>query len=165
MLLRKYLPIILALVYVVNPFDLVPDFLLGLGWIDDISLVALAYWWMSRFNKKSASQKKGTWQQYKRYAGSGSGSGSGSSSSSSSSGKSGTGQGSSSSSSSSSSSTTDPYKILGIAPGAAKKEIREAYTRLAAQYHPDKVQHLGPELQELAHKKFIEIQKAYDSLK
>jgi len=163
MLLRKYLPIVLALVYVVNPFDLVPDFLLGLGWLDDLSIVGLALWWMSRFNKKGASQKKGAWQQYKRYAGSGTGQSGSSSYSSSSSGKSGSGAGSKSSSSSGS--TTDPYKILGIAPGAAKKEIREAYTRLASQYHPDKVQHLGPELQELAHKKFIEIQKAYDSLK
>ncbi len=58
----------------------------------------------------------------------------------------------------------DPYKILGIDCGASREEIKEAYAKLAAKYHPDKVQHLGTEFQELAHEKFIAIQKAYDSL-
>jgi DnaJ like chaperone protein len=32
------------------------------------------------------------------------------------------------------------------------------------EYHPDKVAHLGEELQELAHRKVLEIQKAYQQL-
>jgi DnaJ-class molecular chaperone len=51
-----------------------------------------------------------------------------------------------------------------VQPGASEQEIRAAYKRLAAQYHPDKVQHLGREFQELAHNKFVAIQKAYDVL-
>jgi uncharacterized membrane protein YkvA (DUF1232 family) len=32
--------------YVVSPIDLIPDFLLGLGWLDDIVLVPMAVRWM-----------------------------------------------------------------------------------------------------------------------
>lgn len=58
----------------------------------------------------------------------------------------------------------DPFRILGLKPGASGEEIKAAYKRLAAQYHPDKVQHLGKDFQKLAHEKFIAIQKAYNEL-
>jgi DnaJ like chaperone protein len=45
------------------------------------------------------------------------------------------------------------------------EEIKAAYKKLASQYHPDKVQHLGKEFQQMAHEKFVSIQKAYDKLK
>jgi DnaJ-domain-containing protein 1 len=32
------------------------------------------------------------------------------------------------------------------------------------EYHPDKVAHLGEELQELAHQKVLQIQRAYHQL-
>lgn len=31
----------------------------------------------------------------------------------------------------------DPYKILGLQPGASPEEIRQAYRRVATKYHPD----------------------------
>jgi len=43
-------------------------------------------------------------------------------------------------------------------------EIKSAYRKLAAQYHPDKVNHLGDEFKTLAEKKFKEIQEAYEEL-
>ena len=58
----------------------------------------------------------------------------------------------------------DPFLVLGVKRGASKNEIRTAFRQLAAQYHPDKVSHLGPELRELAHQKMIEIQKAYEQI-
>ena len=58
----------------------------------------------------------------------------------------------------------DPYEILGIVPGANSDEIRAAYRRLAGQYHPDKVTHLGQDFQNLAETRFKEIQQAYDQL-
>lgn len=32
----------------------------------------------------------------------------------------------------------DHYEVLGVAPDASEEEIREAYRRLAFQYHPDR---------------------------
>jgi DnaJ like chaperone protein len=33
------------------------------------------------------------------------------------------------------------------------------------EYHPDKVAHLGEELQKVAHRKAVEIQQAYEQLR
>lgn len=44
----------------------------------------------------------------------------------------------------------DPWSVLGVAPGTALPEVRRAYLRLVAQYHPDKVAQLGPKLQAVA---------------
>ncbi len=60
--------------------------------------------------------------------------------------------------------SSDPYTLLGVDRGASPDEIRAAYRRLVAQYHPDKVSHLGLEFQEMAHQKLIAIQQAYEAL-
>ena len=39
----------------------------------------------------------------------------------------------------------DYYKILGVPKTATQAEIKKAFRREIARYHPDKVQHLGPE--------------------
>ena len=59
----------------------------------------------------------------------------------------------------------DPHSILGVPEGASQEDIRAAYRQLAAQYHPDKLAHLGEEFQVLAEKKFKAIQSAYDALR
>lgn len=59
----------------------------------------------------------------------------------------------------------DPYAILGIESSATVKEIRDAYRARMREYHPDKVAHLGEELQQVAHRKSIEIQRAYEALR
>jgi DnaJ-domain-containing protein 1 len=58
----------------------------------------------------------------------------------------------------------DPYTLLGVSPQASSDEIKTAYKRAVARYHPDKVSHLGKEFQELAHKKLLAIQQAYEAL-
>ena len=54
---------------------------------------------------------------------------------------------------------------LGLAAPAEACEVRESYRKLIKKYHPDNVQHLGPEFLELAEKKTKEINEAYHYLK
>ena len=56
----------------------------------------------------------------------------------------------------------DYHKILGVTPFSTKEEIKKAYRKLAAKYHPDK--HQGNPLAELAEEKFKEINEAYRAL-
>jgi hypothetical protein len=58
----------------------------------------------------------------------------------------------------------DPYQILQVAPEADPKEIKAAYLKAMAQYHPDKVSHLGDEFRVLAEEKAKNIQQAYSTL-
>ncbi len=58
----------------------------------------------------------------------------------------------------------DAYDVLGVERGASQEEVKQAYRRLANRYHPDKVAHLGKEFQDLAEKRFKEIQSAYREL-
>jgi uncharacterized Zn finger protein (UPF0148 family) len=58
----------------------------------------------------------------------------------------------------------DAYAVLGISREASPDEIRMAYHREMGNYHPDKVAHLGKELQELAKTKAQEINRAYEEL-
>jgi len=58
----------------------------------------------------------------------------------------------------------DPYAVLGIPPSATPEEIRRAYRNAIAQYHPDKVEQLGPELRQLANEKTKQINQAYQQL-
>ena len=54
----------------------------------------------------------------------------------------------------------DPYKILGVSPNASDEEIKQAYRRLAKQYHPDR----NPG-DPVAAKKMQEINAAYEQIK
>ncbi len=56
----------------------------------------------------------------------------------------------------------NPYEVLGVKPGASQEEIKKAYRKLVKQYHPD--QYKDNPLQELAQKKMVEINEAYDML-
>lgn len=57
------------------------------------------------------------------------------------------------------------YKVLEIAPEATDEEVKAAYRKMAVKYHPDKVEHLGPEVQKSAKEKFQQLQAAYEEIK
>jgi DnaJ like chaperone protein len=57
------------------------------------------------------------------------------------------------------------YGILGVAPDASNDQIRSAYRRLAAQYHPDTVANLGEEFTKVAEEKFKLINEAYGEIR
>ena len=54
----------------------------------------------------------------------------------------------------------DYYAILGVPKGAAEKDIKSAYRKLARKWHPDQ----NPENQKEAEEKFKEISEAYEVL-
>lgn len=54
----------------------------------------------------------------------------------------------------------DPYKVLGLSPGASDEEVKKAYRRLAMQYHPDR----NPGDEEAA-RKMQQINAAYEAIK
>ena len=54
----------------------------------------------------------------------------------------------------------DPYKVLGLSPGASDEEVKRAYRRLAKKYHPD-VNPGDP----VAAKKMQEVNAAYEQIK
>lgn len=136
--LIRILPYLAVFLYLLSPVDLVPDLFPGLGWLDDLLLVLLAIWYMtSRRGGDADRRAKRPWEP---------------------------GGGSGRAEEPAGASTDDPYEILGVRRGATPEEIKAAYRKAVAMYHPDKVAHLGKEFQELAHKKLIAIQQAYQTL-
>lgn len=141
---------ILVLIYILSPIDGLPDVIPILGWLDDAFLAGLLVYflrhgrfpwflsWLNRLLFKDSETGQET--------------------------RSGASAGQEKSDSESGKVPADPYKILGISAGASREEIQAAYRTAAQQYHPDKVAHLGIELQTLARKKFLEIQAAHDAL-
>ncbi len=59
----------------------------------------------------------------------------------------------------------DPHAVLGLRPGATRKEITAAYRVMAKLYHPDHTQTLGPDIRAAAELKMKEINAAYAVLK
>jgi predicted lipid-binding transport protein (Tim44 family) len=142
----KYLIYVILILYIISPYDLLPDFFAGLGWIDDLIILGVLYWYHFYYRPaKAKARYESTYRQE--------------------------GQGSQSKTYNENHaqkderfSSRDPYTILGVNRGASTDEIKNAYRKLANKYHPDKVDHLGEEFKELAEKKFKDIQEAYQKL-
>ncbi|MDT8287032.1 MAG: DnaJ domain-containing protein [Elusimicrobiales bacterium] len=128
---------VLSALYLFSPIDLLPERGLGrFGLIDDIVVITALYWYMIR---RPALRKPGQ-------------------------GKAGEKAGSGEKNREDIEGEQDPYKVLGVAGNASDDEIRQAYLKLANKYHPDKVDHLGEEFRELAHRRFKQIRAAYERL-
>ena len=56
------------------------------------------------------------------------------------------------------------YELLDVVPTAAADEIKRAFRREIAKYHPDKVHHLGTEFQQIAVAKAAQLTQAYKTL-
>jgi len=61
--------------------------------------------------------------------------------------------------------TTSAYRILEVTPDASEEELKKAYRRMALKYHPDRVAHLGDDMQKAANAKFQELNAAYEQIK
>ena len=58
-----------------------------------------------------------------------------------------------------------PYRILEVSQNGSDNEIKRSYRKMANKYHPDKVSHLGEEMQKLAKEKFQAVNDAYQQIK
>ena len=136
----KFLLILAAVLYSLSPYDLLPDFIVGWGWLDDLVVIAILWRLFNRIkqktspfqNTKTAGRQNDRREEYE--------------------------------SSRQRSPSLDPYTVLGVNQNATADDIKHAYRLLAGQYHPDKVSHLGEEFRQLAEKRFKEIQEAYQYL-
>jgi hypothetical protein len=147
----RYLIYLLLILYVLSPYDFVPDFMVGLGWVDDLIVLGLLFWYHFIYRRKIRAgpgtqreyqhSKKENPQEFREHTKS----------------KEGVGP-------EERSKEKAPHEVLGVERGASIERIKAAYRELANQYHPDKVMHLGEEFKILAERRFKEIQKAYQEL-
>ena len=142
---------VIALLYALSPYDLLPDFIPGLGWIDDFILLGLVWYF---YYSGSAGRMSSGFFRRTGSAGSGADPENGERADPGNSKRSGTGAG-----------AEDAWTVLGIERGASPEEIKKAYRELAGKYHPDKVAHLGDEFRVLAEERFKKVQAAYEELK
>lgn len=56
------------------------------------------------------------------------------------------------------------YKVLEISSDVTDEEVKKAYKKMAMKYHPDKVSHLGEDVQKAANEKFKEVNLAYERI-
>ena len=153
----KIVLIIFGLAYLISPVDIIPDLLLPfVGWIDDGVVIASIYYLIrfgklpNFFFKKRNPFKQPSGQNHANFT-----------SQKEKNKKRGYQQ---TYKNRSSKSIPTPHEILGISPDASKKDIQNAYKQAIKKYHPDKLSHLGKDFSNLANEKFLEIQKAYDTL-
>ncbi len=145
----RFLIYLVLILYVISPYDILPDFFAGLGWIDDLIILGVLYWYhfiyrpaKMRAKYKEAYHQEGEGTEREYYQG----------------------EQQQKARTDRRFSKRDPYEILGVERGAPLNEVKAAYRKLAIKYHPDKVNHLGDEFKVLAEKRFKEIQEAYQEL-
>ena len=61
--------------------------------------------------------------------------------------------------------TSYAYKILELDSSCNNDEVKKGYRKMANKYHPDKVSHLGDDLQRIAEDKFKAVNNAYQTIK
>lgn len=122
--------VLAGLAYLFWPFDVLPDWAVLVGWVDDALVVLLAAYMAYRaYEGRMGGPREARPADDGREA-----------------------------------EDDDPYHVLGVKSSASAEEIKDAYRNRMAEYHPDKVAHLGPELRALAEKKTKAIQRAYEQL-
>ena len=134
---------ILAVLYALSPYDLLPDFIPGWGWLDDLLLLG-AMWYFYY----SGTARRRSADAYRRARNTGSGT-----------------RDEKKANPENNYEVEDAWAVLGLARGASSEEIKKAYRELAGKYHPDKVAYLGDEFKVLAEERFKKVQAAYEELK
>lgn len=141
----------LVILYIISPFDLLPDIFPVVGWLDDLLALVGAYWYIMRLQayarpRATAGSSRGFKDREHTSPGSDNGQ-------------------EQTQHTDDARATADPWQVLQVPPQASAQEIAAAYKAQLLKYHPDRVAHLGDEFQLLAHRKTLEIQQAYKKLK
>ena len=144
----RFLIYLLLILYLLSPFDLLPEFFVGpIGVVEDVITLGVLYWYFiyrpakiraklrQAYYQQAGEGRSERYQEEQRRA-----------------------------QTDKERSKLSPYEVLGVNREASIDEIKGAYRKLAGKYHPDKVEHLGEEFKGLAEKKFKEIQEAYQEL-
>jgi hypothetical protein len=134
--------LILAVLYFIFPRDVVPDFIPVTGWIEDILFLSMAiYLWKRRLRiqpRRPADYSPPGWEEPGEKEGS---------------------------HDKGARREADPYTILGVSPSDSPEKIKRRYYELISKYHPDRVDHLGEEFQEMADARTRDINQAYEQIK
>lgn len=144
----KFIGVIIGLIYLVSPYDILPDFFPVLGQFDDLAIILAVIYYLFKGRLpgldwlRSRQAAPGDYYQEQQ----------------------GNAFEEEQPQDDDKSENSDPYTILGVDRNAGPEEIKAAYRKASQLYHPDKVSHLGEEFQELARKKFLDIQNAYEFL-
>lgn len=128
--------LILAIFYILIPLDLIPDRIGLVGRIDDFAVLLLIVWWF--FFKPFYDELKAKSSKNTKKP--------------------------NENVSDKNTRNLSPYDVLGINEGATEAEIKSAYKILIKKYHPDLVNSMGSEIQEVAKRKTKEINEAYEQL-
>ena len=151
-LYMKYWLYALVILYVLWPFDFLPDIFVGVGWLDDLVILGILGWYHFVYRQRRRVDQDP--HRAYRYTTGPNGEGHE---------RPGEGFGRYGQAGEKPW-QKDPYEVLGIERNASSDEIKKAYRLLVNQYHPDRVVHLGEEFRVLAEEKFKEIQQAYQEV-
>jgi DnaJ like chaperone protein len=124
------------LLYFILPFDLLPDMMGPVGRIDDLALMAYLYY---RYRRRAGTEGKAQSATDEAFQ--------------------------ESEEFVRDARGEDPFLVLEVDSDATIEQVRDAYRKRMAEYHPDKVSHLGQDLRELAHQKTLVIQNAFEKVK
>jgi len=141
-----------ALGYFILPFDFIPDLIPFAGFTDDLAVLIVAARTVLAHVKpehRSRAKELLEWEWQKQT------------------GRTGKHGGGRKTGPTTPKPGTEEYHrcVLGLEGRITAESLRERYRTLAQKYHPDKVQHLGVEFQEMAEKKLKDINAAYEYLK
>ena len=137
-MVRIILYLVLAIIYFLVPYDLIPDKFGELGHLDDFIVLFIIIGWfffkplIDELRAKSSNEHNHVNNETKPET--------------------------------STNKVKTAYEILQIDEDATKNQIKLAYRKLIKKYHPDLVNQMGDEIQELAKIKTKEINEAYEYL-
>jgi len=144
-----WLLLMLLVLYVLSPIDLLPD-VLGLpGRLDDFLVAAAGLLYLHRIQRSKSGRKEPAGAGRNR---DGAGRPTGDQPETPGSADQAAGR------------SGDPYEVLGLSPETSFEEIRRRYKEQLLLYHPDRVQHLGREFQELAEQRTRELNAAFEEV-